>query len=59
MEDVRLLDVMEDGSYDTTLFESIDMFIIDQYIEDFREATYDLMGGSISFDEATDQILDV
>jgi hypothetical protein len=35
------------------------MFIVDQYIEDFRDATYELMGGSMSFDEATDQILDV
>jgi hypothetical protein len=39
--------------------ESIDLFIVDQHIEDFREATYELMGGSMSFDEAVDQIVDV
>lgn len=57
--DTDLLDVMSDGMYDDTLIESADMFLVDQYIEDFREATYDLMGGSMSFDEAVDQILDV
>lgn len=57
--DVNIADVMSEGSYDETLMESADMFIVDQHIEDFREATYDLMGGSISFDEAVDQILDV
>lgn len=59
MEDVKLLDIMEDGKYDSTLIETADMFIVDQHIEDFRNATYDLMGGSISFDEAVDQILGV
>lgn len=59
MEDVTLLDIMEDGKYDSTLIETADMFIVDQHIEDFRNATYDLMGGSISFDEAVDQILGV
>ena len=57
--DVNIADVMSEGSYDETLMESIDLFIVDQHIEDFREATYDLMGGSMSFDEAVDQILDV
>jgi hypothetical protein len=57
--DVNIADVMSEGSYDETLMESADMFIVDQHIEDFREATYDLMGGSMSFDEAVDQILDV
>ncbi len=57
--DVNIADVMSEGSYDETLMESADMFIVDQHIDDFREATYDLMGGSISFDEAVDQILDV
>jgi len=57
--DTDLLDVMSDGMYDDTLIESANMFLVDQYIEDFREATYDLMGGSMSFDEAVDQILDV
>lgn len=57
--DTDLLDVMSDGMYDDTLIESADMFLVDQYIEDFREATYDLMGGSMSFDKAVDQILDV
>ena len=56
--DVNIADVMSEGSYDETLMESIDLFIVDQHIEDFREATYDLMGGSMSFDEALDQILD-
>ena len=59
MKDVTLLDIMEDGKYDSTLIETADMFIVDQHIEDFRNATYDLMGGSISFDEAVDQILGV
>ena len=59
MEDIKLLDIMEDGKYDSTLIETADMFIVDQHIEDFRNATYDLMGGSISFDEAVDQILGV
>ena len=59
MEDVTLLDMMEDGKYDSTLIETADMFIVDQHIEDFRNATYDLMGGSMSFDEAVDQILGV
>ena len=57
--DTDLLDIMTDGKYDDTLIESADMFIVDQHIEDFREATYELMGGSMSFDEAVDQILDV
>lgn len=57
--DTDLLDVMNDGMYDDTLIESANMFLVDQHIEDFREATYDLMGGSMSFDEAVDQILDV
>jgi hypothetical protein len=57
--DVNIADVMSEGSYDETLMESADMFIVDQHIEDFRDATYDLMGGSMSFDEAVDQILDV
>lgn len=57
--DTDILDLMSEGKYDDTLIESADMFIVDQYIEDFREATYDLMGGSMSFDEAVDQIVDV
>jgi hypothetical protein len=57
--DVDTADVMSEGSYDETLMESIDLFIVDQHIEDFREATYELMGGSMSFDEAVDQIVDV
>ena len=57
--DVNIADAMSEGSYDETLMESADMFIVDQHIEEFREATYDLMGGSMSFDEAVDQILDV
>jgi hypothetical protein len=57
--DTDILDLMSEGKYDDTLIESADMFIVDQHIEDFREATYDLMGGSMSFDEAADQILDV
>ena len=52
-------DVMEDGTYDATLMETIDMFIVDNYIEDFREATFDLLGGSTSFDFAVDQIADI
>ena len=59
MEDVTLLDIMEDGKYDSTLSETADMCIVDQHIEDVRNATYELMGGSISFDEAVDQILGV
>ena len=57
--DTDLLDVMSDGMYDDTLIASANMFLVDQHIEDFREATYELMGGSMSFDEAVDQILDV
>jgi hypothetical protein len=57
--DITLLDMMDDGSYDHTLMESVDLFLVDQYIEEFREATFDLLGGSTSFDFAVDQIVDL
>ena len=57
--DISLLDIMDDGIFDSTLVETIDMFLVDKYAEEFREATFDLLGGSISFDFAVDQIVDL
>ena len=57
--DIALLDMINDGSYDNTLMETVDMFLVDKHIEEFREATFDLLGGSTSFDFAVDQIVDL
>ena len=57
--DISLLNIMDDGIFDSTLVETIDMFLVDNYAEEFREATFDLLGGSTSFDFAVDQIVDL